>query len=86
MTALQQPEGVSGLWRGSPGQAEPKALISCTVGTVAAPCGERLSAGELAEALLTGDVGLRQVASFFLELDLDAQRNFAADLGVPKGA
>ena len=65
---------------------EPKAVIACVVGTVNAPYRERLSAEELAEALRTGDVELPQVDSFFLEMDLDAQRIFAAELGVPEGA
>ena len=63
---------------------EPKAVIACAVGMVNAPYRERLSAEELAEALRTGDVELPQVDSFFLEMDLDAQRIFAAELGVPE--
>ena len=65
---------------------DPKSVIACVVGTVNAPYRERLSAEELAEALRTGKVELPQVESFFLEMDLDAQRIFAAELGVPEGA
>ena len=63
---------------------EPKAVIACVVGTVNASCRERLSAEELAGALRSGDIELPQVDSFFLEIDLDAQNIFAAELGVPE--
>ena len=62
----------------------PKSVIACVVGTVNAPYRERLSAEELAEALRTSDVELPQVGSFFLEMDLDAQKIFAVELGVPE--
>ena len=65
---------------------EPKAVVACVVGTVNAPYRERLSAEELAGALWSGDVEQPQVGSFFLEMDLNAQRIFAAELGVPERA
>ena len=65
---------------------EPRAVIACVVGTVNAPYRKRLSAEELAEALRSGDIELPQVGGFFTEMDVDAQRIFAAELGVPESA
>ena len=63
---------------------EPKAVIACVVGTVNAPCHRRLSAGELSEAIRAGSVHLSQVDSFYTEIDVDAQRIFAAELCIPE--
>ena len=65
---------------------DPKSVIACVVGTVNAPYRERLSAEELAEALGPVTSNCPKVGSFFLEMDLDAQRIFAVELGVPEGA
>ena len=65
---------------------DPKSVIACVIATLNASCRERLSAEELAEALRTGNVELPQVESFFLVKDLDAQRIFVAELGVPESA
>ena len=40
----------------------------------------------MAEALRTGDVELPQDGGFFMEMDLDAQRIFATELGGPEAA
>ncbi len=65
---------------------EPKAVIASVLGQVNAPYRDWLSAEELAHALRTGDFELPQVGGFFMEMDLDAQRIFAAELGVPEEA
>ena len=65
---------------------EPKAVIACVVGTVNAPYRERLNAEQLAAALRSWDIELPQVGGFFTEMDVDAQRIFAAELGVPESA
>ncbi len=63
---------------------EPKAVIACVVGTVNAPCHRRLSAGELSEAICAGNIHLSQVDSFYTEIDVDAQKIFAAELCIPE--
>lgn len=65
---------------------QPRAVIACVVGTVNAPYRERLSAEQLALALRNGDFELPQVGGFFTEMDVDAQRIFATELGVPESA
>ncbi len=63
---------------------DPKTVVACVLSQVNAPCRRRLTAEELAEALRTGNIDLMQVDSYFTELDVDAQRIFAAELGVPE--
>ena len=65
---------------------EPRAVIACVVSTVNAPRRNQIDAVALAAALRDGNVELPQVDSFFLETDVDAQRIFAAELGVPQEA
>ena len=62
---------------------EPKAVIACVVGTVNAPCRQRLSAEELSEAICADSLHLSQVNSFYMEIDVDAQKIFAAEFGMP---
>ncbi len=63
---------------------DPKTVVACVLSQVNAPCRRRLTAEELAVALRTGNIDLMQVESYFTELDVDAQRIFAAELDVPE--
>lgn len=63
---------------------EPKAVIACVLGTVNAPRHRQLSAGELSEAICAGNINLSQVDSFYTEIDVDAQKIFAAELCIPE--
>ena len=62
---------------------DPKHVIPCLLSKVNAPCHRKLSGEELAEALCAGTMN-SQVDSFFTETDVDAQRIFAAEFGVPE--
>ena len=57
-------------------------VIVCVLTKVNAPCSRQLTASELAETLRAGKINLSQVDSFSTEIDVDAQRIFAAELGV----
>ena len=63
-----------------------RTVIVCVLTKVNAPCSRQLTADDLAEALRAGEINLSQVDSFFTEIDVEAQRIFAAELGVPEEA
>jgi len=51
--------------------------------TVNAPYQNHLDAGELAAALIGGNIALGQVSSFFTEIEIDLQKAFAQEQGIP---
>ena len=63
---------------------DPRTVVVCVLTKVNAPCRRQLSAEELADALRAGNISLPQVDSFYIEMDVDAQLIFAAELGVPE--
>ena len=63
---------------------EPRTVVVCVLTKVNAPCRRQLNAEELAGEIRAGNINLTQVDSFYTEIDVDAQRIFAAELGIPE--
>ncbi|MCY3880142.1 MAG: hypothetical protein OXF74_13305 [Rhodobacteraceae bacterium] len=63
---------------------DPRTVIVCVLTKVNAPCRRQLNAEELAGEIMAGNTDLTQVDSFYTEIDADAQRIFAAELGIPE--
>ena len=63
---------------------EPRTVVVCVLTKVNAPCGQQLNAEGLAVEIRAGNINLSQVDSFYTEIDADAQRIFAAELGIPE--
>ena len=63
---------------------EPRTVVVCVLTKVNAPCHRQLNAEELAGAIRSGDINLSQVDSFYTEVDVDAQKIFAAELDIPE--
>ena len=63
---------------------EPRTVVVCVLTKVNAPCHRQLNAEELAAAIRAGNINMSQVDSFYTEIDVDAQRIFAAELDIPE--
>ena len=65
---------------------KPRAVVLCVLTKVNAPCKRQINGEELAAEIRAGNISFTQVDSIYTEIDVVAQKIFAAELDIPEDA